>query len=866
MAEEDENDVYTLDDYLDKEGQTFHSSIRLPDIQARNFEIKPVMIQLLGMMGTFEGNFKDDPNEHLTKFIEVCENFKQTGVTKDALRLRLFPMSLSHKAKTWLNSLPEHSIKTWDDLVSKFKGRFIPRGKRATLRGELLSFEQHPDELFYEAWERFKDMWRNCPNHEQKKYVLMEAFWNGLNDQTVTMLNTASNGGIGKMKVNELYELYEEVASSTMQQYNKRRQSSGRYKEPSSSSSRDIASQLEAISKRFDNLELQIKKGNAAGVHALQAPGYTCDHCNEEHHSDQCPYTLETVNYMNNAQRRPQGSPYSQTYNPNLRNHPNFSWRNGPSLNPPQILPSGAKQMGPPGFHGQPQQHQLQQQHPQKEESKIEKMFAQLLANQESARAENKATFSLHETAIKNLEVQMGQLASQMNVLTRSSLPSDTIPNPKRDGNEECKAISLRSGKQLPDIQRPSQTGKDITNSMVTDLDTNELSEEGGIVEEEETKKRKQTEENLNDVVRGKNVEGEMVDDKKRKTTPPPATQMPPLPFPQRFRKKDEDVQFKKFVDMFKQLHINIPFAEALEQMPKYAKFLKDVLSKKKRFGEFETVALTEDCSAILQRKLPPKLRDPGSFYIPCNIGKHFNGKALCDLGASVNLMPLAVFNRLNLGEARPTTVTLLFADRSISYPKGIVEDVLVKVDKFIFPADFIVLDCEVDWNIPIILGRPFLATARTLIDVEKGEITMRVNDEKVIFNMNQALKFPDDSAHCNCIDVIDSTVQEELINSLTKDPLEALLIGETSSIDGKVEAYAEMMSIEAFPYRKAKTFEPLDVTSALSSPLKPSVDEPPVLELKTLPSHLKYAYLGNSTTLPVIVSSQLSTLQEEKC
>ncbi|XP_028798306.1 uncharacterized protein LOC114753764 [Neltuma alba] len=459
----------------------------------------------------------------------------------------------------------------------------------------------------------------------------------------------------------------------------------------------------------------------------------------------------------------------------------------------------------------------------------------------------------------------MGQLASQMNVLTRSSLPSDTIPNPKRDGNEECKAISLRSGKQLPDIQRPSQTGKDITNSMATDLDTNELSEEGGIVEEEETKKRKQTEENLTDVVRGKKVEGEMVDDKKRKTTPPLATQMPPLPFPQRFKKKDEDVQFKKFVDMFKQLHINIPFAEALEQMPKYAKFLKDVLSKKKRFGEFETVALTEDCSAILQRKLPPKLRDPGSFYIPCNIGKHFNGKALCDLGASVNLMPLAVFNRLNLGDARPTTVTLLFADRSISYPKGIVEDVLVKVDKFIFPADFIVLDCEVDWNIPIILGRPFLATARTLIDVEKGEITMRVNDEKVIFNMNQALKFPDDSAHCNCIDVIDSTVQEELINSLTKDPLEALLIGETSSIDGKVEAYAEMMSIEAFPYRKAKTFEPLDVTSALSSPLKPSVDEPPVLELKTLPSHLKYAYLGNSTTLPVIVSSKLSTLQEEK-
>ncbi|XP_028785775.1 uncharacterized protein LOC114741685 [Neltuma alba] len=326
-----------------------------------------------------------------------------------------------------------------------------------------------------------------------------------------------------------------------------------------------------------------------------------------------------------------------------------------------------------------------------------------------------------------------------------------------------------------------------------------------------------------------------MVDDKKRKTTPPPFTQMPPLPFPQRFRKKDKDVQLKKFMDMFKQLHINIPFTEVLEQMPKYSKFLKDILSKKKRFGEFETVALTEDYSAILQRKLLLKLRDLSSFYILHNIGKHFNRKALCNLGASVNLMPLAIFNWLNLSEVRPTTVTLLFADRSISHLKGIIEDVLVKVDKFIFPADFIVLNCEVDWNIPIILGRLFLATIRTLIDVEKGEITMQVNDEK------------------------------ELSNSLIEDPLEALLIGETSSIDGKVEVNVEMMSIEAFPYKKGKTFEPLDITSALISPLKPSVDESLVLELKTLPSHLEYAYLVSSTTLPVIVSSQLSTLQEEK-
>ncbi|XP_028785018.1 uncharacterized protein LOC114740933 [Neltuma alba] len=238
-----------------------------------------------------------------------------------------------------------------------------------------------------------------------------------------------------------------------------------------------------------------------------------------------------------------------------------------------------------------------------------------------------------------------------------------------------------------------------------------------------------------------------MIDDKKKKEGNSSSfLKDAATSFPQRFRKKEEDVQFKKFVDMFKQLHINIPFAEALDQMPKNASFLNDVLSKKKRFGEFETVALTEDCSAILQRKLPPKLRDMGSIYIQCNIGKHFNRKAvLCDLGASVNLMPLAIFNHLNLGKVRPTIVTLLFTNRSISHPKRVIEDALGKVGKFIFPANFIMLDYEVDWNIPIILGRPFLATTRTLIDVEKGEITMPVNDEKVIFNMNKALKFPDD-------------------------------------------------------------------------------------------------------------------------
>ena len=138
--------------------------------------------------------------------------------------------------------------------------------------------------------------------------------------------------------------------------------------------------------------------------------------------------------------------------------------------------------------------------------------------------------------------------------------------------------------------------------------------------------------------------------------------------------------------------------------MPRYAKFLKEILTNKKKLKEHERINLNEECSAILQNKLPQKLKDPGSFTIPCIIGDCSFDKVLCDLGASINLMPFSIFRKLGLGEPKPTTITLQLADRSIKYPRGIVEDVLVKVNKFIFPVDFIVLDMEEDYDVPLIL------------------------------------------------------------------------------------------------------------------------------------------------------------------
>lgn len=154
------------------------------------------------------------------------------------------------------------------------------------------------------------------------------------------------------------------------------------------------------------------------------------------------------------------------------------------------------------------------------------------------------------------------------------------------------------------------------------------------------------------------------------------------IPYPQRLRKSNLNKQFTKFLEIFKKLHINIPFAEALEQMPSYVKFIKDILSKKRKIGDYETVALTEECSAILQKKFPPKLKDLGRFTIPCTINQIEEMNALYDLGASINLMSLSMFKRLKLGEAKPTRVTLQLANRSLAHLLGVVEDMLVKVEK----------------------------------------------------------------------------------------------------------------------------------------------------------------------------------------
>ena len=220
-----------------------------------------------------------------------------------------------------------------------------------------------------------------------------------------------------------------------------------------------------------------------------------------------------------------------------------------------------------------------------------------------------------------------------------------------------------------------------------------------------------------------------------------------------------------------------MPFTEVLTQMPTYAKFLKEILSKKRKIEEYETVNLTEECSAIIQNKLPPKIKDPGSFSIPCVIWSEVVKKAMCDLGASLNLMSLSLYERVGIGELKPTRMTLQLADRSVKYPTVIIEDVPVIVGEIYIPADFVVMEMEEESQVPILLGRPFLATAGPIIDVKHGKMAFNVGKETIEFDLAKLMKSPSIKDSCCMIDIIDCCVKECSLASTTHDGLEMCLV-----------------------------------------------------------------------------------------
>ncbi|GKB42766.1 reverse transcriptase domain-containing protein [Tanacetum coccineum] len=336
--------------------------------------------------------------------------------------------------------------------------------------------------------------------------------------------------------------------------------------------------------------------------------------------------------------------------------------------------------------------------------------------------------------------------------------------------------------------------------------------------------------------------------------------------------------------------------------MPKFASMFKSLLNNKEKLFDLAKTPVNENCSAVILKKLPKKLRDPDKFLIPCDFPEIVECFALADLGVSINLMPLSIWKKLSLPELTPTRMILELADRSTTSPSGIAEDVFVKVEKFHFPADFVVVDYVVDPWVPLILGRPFLRTARALIDVYGEKLTLRVDDEAITFKVGQTSRYSYTNAKSvNRINVIDVSCEEyaqEVLGFLDSsisgnptpslEPILSTFFPSLTPFEGgdfileEIEACLTNNSIPPGIYdvdfdpegdllllKKLLNNDPL-------SPLPPkelhfeelktikySIDDPPELELKDLPSHLEYTFLEGTDKLPVIISKELN--DEEK-
>ncbi|GKA72680.1 reverse transcriptase domain-containing protein [Tanacetum coccineum] len=394
----------------------------------------------------------------------------------------------------------------------------------------------------------------------------------------------------------------------------------------------------------------------------------------------------------------------------------------------------------------------------------------------------------------------------------------------------------------------------------------------------------------------------------------PMPNQKPSIPYPSRRndekRRENANEQKEKFYEIFKDMSFEISFMDALTLMPKFALTLKTLIRNKEKLSEMARTPLNEHCLVVILNKLPKKLGDPGRFLIPCKFPGMDECLALADLGASINLMPFSVWKKLNLPNLTPTCMTLELADRLISRPIGIAKDVNVKVGVFQFPADFVVVDFEPDPRVPLILGRCFLKTSRALIDVYEYELTLRVDNEAITYNLDQTSRYSVNynDMTANRIDVVELACEEysqEVLgfsdviasgnptpgydpivsnSSPTLTPFgdsDFLLLEEADAFlaladdptspevdesyydpEGDILILEALLNSDPSPPPNQGNYLPeikKELKLCEAKTAKSSIDEPPEVELKDLPPHLEYAFLEDNNKLPVIIAKDLS-------
>nr|GEU70970.1 hypothetical protein [Tanacetum cinerariifolium] len=675
----------------------YEDAIVVPQINANNFELKQTLINLVQ---SNQFTARQDPHNHLRFFNKVTSTFRHPEVPNTTIKLLLFPFSLEGEARIWLDKEPPRSILTWEDRMSKFINQFFPPSKTTYLRNEITIFLQKSNETFNEAWERFKDLLRQCPHHGFSELHQLDTFYNALNPNDQDALDSAVGGNFLDKIPRECLSIIESksnVRYSRSRVTNVRANTNAPLSSSSPSNSFDLQQiaaslkdKLDICMNRFEKSLNDMKNYFVTPTTPLKAVKEICVTCGANHSYNQCPLTRgnDFLVFHDNIQQfqaaagavyqnRPQQAlNYQAPAQQNTVMHSKFkAYTNANDANMNNL--------------------QLKFDNFQKNQQDFQKMFEQ------------------KQDDFQNQMMDFMQNLYNNKPSSLSSLPSNTIPNPKG----EAKAITSKSGMTYkePPIPPPGVEEQEPTEETTdTEFPSTEDIQPPLVQVQVEVQKDKPIEEPSVVILKAKAI----------------------LPYSSRLvkekiREKD-DILAAKFMEIFRDLHFELSFADALVHIPKFVPMFKKLLNNKNKLIELTKTPLNKNCSVVVLKKLPEKLGDPGRFLIPCDFSEFDNCLALADLGASINLMPLSIWKKLKLPTLNDTKMVLELADRTISKPMGVAENVFVKVGKFYFLADFVVLDFIADLRVPLILGRPFLSTAHAIINVHEREIIIRQDQQSL--------------------------------------------------------------------------------------------------------------------------------------
>nr|GEW85628.1 hypothetical protein [Tanacetum cinerariifolium] len=787
----------------------------------------------------------DDANKHLDKFLHVTQSIKVNGVTDDALRLYLFPHSLAHHATAGFDRLPMNSINTFEQMAKMFPEKYFPPSMVTNLRNEITNFRQRLDESLFEAWERYKLSIDQCSNHNMLPVTQIDTFYNGLTLRHRDTINVAAGGSFMKRRPKECYDLIENMTAH----HNDWDTSAQRSE---SSSSFTSSSYLEIVALKAEMAKINKNLMKILQINQ-QVKAVTPSHetCGGPHSYNDCPATVgQTQNvyaagaYQSSNSYQPQGNRnllsycsenylgppgFNQNQNKNNQNQ-NFQNQNkNQGNNHPHGNSQGRNQFFLGASHGPNPPHAYQApayQAPAYQATGYQALVHQPLILQPQVVTTTKFTsyMKANDAILKNMQTNMTSLTNsnlelknmfgefmKMNTTSSSgtrTLSSNTITNPK----EDLKGITTRSGNayQGPTILTTSSSLPQVV--------------------ERETEVTKDTVPPTNN--------------RSTKDVQPSCSesnQKPSIPYPsrlhdQKLHDKTND-QKEKFFQIFKDLDFNISFADALILMPKFGPTIKTFLTNKDKLYELARTPLNEHCLAVLLKKLPKKLGDPGKFLIPCDFPRMDECLALVDLGVSINLMPLSVWKKLSLPELTPTLMTIELSDRSISRPIANYYDMMAN------RIDVIDMACE-----------------------EYSQEVFVFSD--VITSSNPT----------SCYDLIISTssptltplgdsdfLLEEVDSFLTlkNDPTSPEVDHSYYDLEGDILLLKAFINDDpSLPPPTQGKYLPqvrkeLKICETKND--KSSINEPPQVELKDLPHNLEYAFFEGDDKLPIIIAKDLS-------